>query len=771
MMSWHVGSVVALMLAFLVSLSLSDDFYERLGVNKDAGSKEIRQAFKKLALKTHPDKNPDDPEAHEKFLKLNRAYEVLKDEELRNKYDQYGEEGLDENKGWGRYESWQYYQEEFGIYDDDDEIITLSKIDFESSVLNSGDLWFVNFFSPHCSHCHHLAPTWREVARELEGVLRIGAVNCGDEWNLCQQQGVRSYPSLLIYPNPQKYRGERTKRNLINFAMSFVTANVMELNALNFNETVNGEETEKSWLLNVCSSEEENCMALLSQRKLAAIVDKYFKFGSIDCTLDPSLCQQLKRSSGTFVYTFRDGPISESDESLDPQELSRFALLQLPLPKEINSWADVEKDVSNGIYWLVIFVKEISDIELEMRKLSPLLDSINVGFVNCDSQRSLCQKLHMKANQVAFYKRGGFEQHHGRLLAEDLAVFARASSSSHVLALTPDDFPERVINRRDPWVVDFFAPWCPPCMRLLPEFRKAAHRIGNSVSFGTVDCTVHSHLCNKMNIRSYPTTIFYNQSQPHQFHGTHSAKSIVEFIEDTLNPKMITLTTSSFDEMVRSQQREEVWLIDFYAPWCGPCQQLIPVWNKVARILKEKARVAKVDCVSEDSLCQREGISSYPTMRLYPSGRTGTGHYSDYSGWRDVNSIRAWAMDYLPSKVKLLSMNDINNEVLEDSTPWLVDFYAPWCGHCVQFAPNFERVSELMEGKVKCGKVNCDEQRHLCNQAQVRAYPSLYFYEGANGRRQNLVGVSIGTQSVNGIINTVQQHLSRKKKSASRDEL
>ena len=57
-MSWHVGSVVALMLAFLVSLSLSDDFYERLGVNKDAGSKEIRQAFKKLALKTHPDKNP-----------------------------------------------------------------------------------------------------------------------------------------------------------------------------------------------------------------------------------------------------------------------------------------------------------------------------------------------------------------------------------------------------------------------------------------------------------------------------------------------------------------------------------------------------------------------------------------------------------------------------------------------------------------------------------------------------------------------------------------
>ena len=41
---------------------------------------------------------------------------------------------------------------------------------------------------------------WREVARELDGVIRIGAVNCGDEWMLCQHQGIRSYPSLIMYP-------------------------------------------------------------------------------------------------------------------------------------------------------------------------------------------------------------------------------------------------------------------------------------------------------------------------------------------------------------------------------------------------------------------------------------------------------------------------------------------------------------------------------------------------------------------------------------------
>ena len=70
----------------------------------------------------------------------------------------------------------------------------------DQSVLNSRSLWFINFYSDMCSHCHELAPTWRQLARELEGVIRIGAVNCEDDWVLCHQEGIRSYPSLFVYP-------------------------------------------------------------------------------------------------------------------------------------------------------------------------------------------------------------------------------------------------------------------------------------------------------------------------------------------------------------------------------------------------------------------------------------------------------------------------------------------------------------------------------------------------------------------------------------------
>ena len=112
-------------------VSGSKDYYELLGVPKTADSREIRKAFKKLAITMHPDKNPDDPDAQEKFLKLKTAYETLKDQDTRKAYDLYGEQGVkDGAKNNREYQTWNFYKDQFGIYDDDPEIVTLSTSDF-----------------------------------------------------------------------------------------------------------------------------------------------------------------------------------------------------------------------------------------------------------------------------------------------------------------------------------------------------------------------------------------------------------------------------------------------------------------------------------------------------------------------------------------------------------------------------------------------------------------------------------------------------------------
>lgn len=80
-------------------------FYDLLNVKPDATPDEIKKSYRKLALKCHPDKNPDDPDAQEKFKSISMAYEVLSDAKKREMYDKVGEQGLKEGGGGGDFSS------------------------------------------------------------------------------------------------------------------------------------------------------------------------------------------------------------------------------------------------------------------------------------------------------------------------------------------------------------------------------------------------------------------------------------------------------------------------------------------------------------------------------------------------------------------------------------------------------------------------------------------------------------------------------------------
>ena len=73
-----------------------------------------------------------------------------------------------------------------------------------------------------------------------------------------------------------------------------------------------------------------------------------------------------------------------------------------------------------------------------------------------------------------------------------------------------------------------------------------------------------------------------------------------------------------------------------------------------------------------------------------------------HRGWRDVDSLYSWAFKYLPSLVTQLNYQAFMDNVVDSEDPWIIDFYAPWCGHCIQFAPHYEKVAKVSTFENDC---------------------------------------------------------------------
>ncbi|TRY99865.1 hypothetical protein DNTS_016961 [Danionella cerebrum] len=701
-----------------ICVSSDEDYYKLLGISREATTREIRQAFKKLALTMHPDKNPNDETAHDKFLKINRAYEVLKDEDLRKKYDKYGEKGLqDEQQGGGRYESWNYYRYDFGIYDDDPEITTLDRGDFDAAV-NSGEVWFVNFYFPRCSHCHELAPTWREFAKEMDGVIRIAAVNCGDNGVLCRSKGINSYPSLYVFRaglNPEKYYGDRAKASLTKFAMQFVKSKVTELWQGNIYNQIEQAFAERiGWLITFCA-DTGDCLESQTRLKLAGMLDGLVNVGWMDCTKQADLCESFEIMTSTTALFPPGSSLTQKGsvlfiQSLETKEIYAKVLQHLP-DLEILSKNSFEHKLAHH-RWLLSFSFGHNDLAShEYKKLKVLLkDShIQVGKVDCITDSELCDSLYIHKPCVAVFKGVGvhdFEIHHGKDALYNVVAFAKESVNAHVTTLRPENFPSQ---EKEPWLVDFFAPWCPPCRALLPELRKASVQLFGQLKFGTLDCTVHESLCNT----------------------------------DLVNPVVVTLSPESFHELVKRRKATETWMVDFYAPWCGPCQALLPEWRRMAR---------------------SESVRAYPEIRLFPQNSPRRDQYQSYNGWhRDAFSLKSWALRC-----------DFKKKVLGGKDHWVVDFYAPWCGPCQQFAPEFEVLARMMKGTVRAGKVDCQAHYQTCQNAGIKAYPTVRFYPHLSTTRRDHGGEHVNSRDASVIADVLRQRLQQLKsqgKSKLKDEL
>lgn len=121
---------------------------------------------------------------------------------------------------------------------------------------------------------------------------------------------------------------------------------------------------------------------------------------------------------------------------------------------------------------------------------------------------------------------------------------------------------------------------------------------------------------------------------------------------------MIELTDSNFDKLVL--QSDDMWLVEFFAPWCGHCKNLAPHWAKAATELKGKVKLGALDATVHQAKAAKYGVQGYPTIKLFAAGAKDSP--VDYDGGRTASDIVNWALDKLAENVPSPEVNQIISE-------------------------------------------------------------------------------------------------------------
>ncbi|XP_060947050.1 protein disulfide-isomerase A6 isoform X2 [Limanda limanda] len=216
---------------------------------------------------------------------------------------------------------------------------------------------------------------------------------------------------------------------------------------------------------------------------------------------------------------------------------------------------------------------------------------------------------------------------------------------------------------------------------------------------------------------------------------------------------VVELTPSNFNREVI--QSDSLWLVEFYAPWCGHCQTLASDWKKVATALKGIVKIGAVDADQHKSLGGQYAVKGFPTIKIFGGNKNKP---EEYQGGRSSQAIVDGAMNSLRSLVKdrlsgksgssgyrkqsggdgrkedVVELTDDNFDklVLESDDVWLVEFFAPWCGHCKNLEPEWAAaataVKEQTKGRVRLGALDATVHQAVSGRYGIRGFPTIKIF-------------------------------------------
>ncbi|KAJ0513857.1 putative protein disulfide-isomerase [Helianthus annuus] len=202
---------------------------------------------------------------------------------------------------------------------------------------------------------------------------------------------------------------------------------------------------------------------------------------------------------------------------------------------------------------------------------------------------------------------------------------------------------------------------------------------------------------------------------------------------------VVVLTEDNFEKEV-GQDRGA--LVEFYAPWCGHCKKLAPEYEKLGASFKKSKSVliGKVDCDEHKSICTKYGVSGYPTIQWFPKGSL---EPKKYEGARTAEALVEFVnleggtnvkIATVPSSVVVLNSDNFDEVVLDGKKDVLVEFYAPWCGHCKSLAPTYESLAAAFKNEedVVIANLDADNYKDIGEKYGVSGFPTIKFFPKNN---------------------------------------
>jgi len=133
------------------------------------------------------------------------------------------------------------------FYENSEDVVMLTDKNFAANVIGSDHVWVVEFFAPWCGHCQHFAPEYVKAAKNLHGIVHVGAVNCDDQKQICGAFGIQGFPTVKIFPwstvpvpngepgqitkEPVDYNGQRTAASVAKAAIDMLPNFVHKVDA------------------------------------------------------------------------------------------------------------------------------------------------------------------------------------------------------------------------------------------------------------------------------------------------------------------------------------------------------------------------------------------------------------------------------------------------------------------------------------------------------------------------------------------------------------